>query len=348
MTNDLDIDKEYERIFGKKERSNIFGPDDDEYNNFRKEIIVSKREYNLEKTLPFNDIKVVPQHSISIQNEYHDSLNHEVSLYKSLLLGNIIAMLKNRVNTFVSETCCCHTLTSAKHLFYIKKQGVCDATGFYEEKTDSFYIGKDSLINASLAVKNTKSTIYKYREDFIYNSCVREGEYYRVLRDTKCISASNAACILLGKITMYSIWIDGEGKLLNDYYPNKFKGRKNNIDLNSSILHKFFIKRKRNSRSCNAVGYYDIKDNTFVLQSESVLSLETTSSFYYSPVGLYRRKFIEKYCTKEKNGYRLKKDIQFSSPSNAASIVLGGLSNGWNVWKDEFGNTLDSVYRNSV
>lgn len=41
----------------------------------------------------------------------------------------------------------------------------------------------------------------------------------------------------------------------------------------------------------------------------------------------------------------LGEDREFTSPSSAAVFVLGGSQNGWTEWKDDQGNTLDSVYR---
>ncbi|HIT45187.1 MAG TPA: GIY-YIG nuclease family protein [Candidatus Aphodovivens excrementavium] len=41
----------------------------------------------------------------------------------------------------------------------------------------------------------------------------------------------------------------------------------------------------------------------------------------------------------------LEQDASFPSPSAAAVFVLGGSQNGWTEWIDDFGKTLDSVYR---
>lgn len=38
-------------------------------------------------------------------------------------------------------------------------------------------------------------------------------------------------------------------------------------------------------------------------------------------------------------------DVEFASPSAAAVFVLGGSQNGWTEWVDDFGQTLDRVYR---
>jgi len=43
--------------------------------------------------------------------------------------------------------------------------------------------------------------------------------------------------------------------------------------------------------------------------------------------------------------YIFSKDYTFTSPSQADCIIIGKSSNGWKVWKDENGNTLDSLIR---
>ena len=44
---------------------------------------------------------------------------------------------------------------------------------------------------------------------------------------------------------------------------------------------------------------------------------------------------------------RFSRDHVFSSPSTAASVVVGGSSNGWREWKDDKSRTLHDVYRAS-
>lgn len=43
--------------------------------------------------------------------------------------------------------------------------------------------------------------------------------------------------------------------------------------------------------------------------------------------------------------YYLTKSLAFKTPSGAGSFVLGGSRNGWVVWKNQDGKTLDEVYR---
>ena len=47
----------------------------------------------------------------------------------------------------------------------------------------------------------------------------------------------------------------------------------------------------------------------------------------------------------EGESYRLKKSMSFSSPSYAASFVLGSSANGWIEWKNKDGKTLDELFR---
>jgi len=58
---------------------------------------------------------------------------------------------------------------------------------------------------------------------------------------------------------------------------------------------------------------------------------------------------VEKEILKEKNGvYVFQEDFTFSSPSTAASVVLGRSVNGWTKWKIQDGETvrtLDAVIR---
>ena len=43
--------------------------------------------------------------------------------------------------------------------------------------------------------------------------------------------------------------------------------------------------------------------------------------------------------------YKLTVSVSFSSPSSAATCILGGSNNGWTEWKDKDGKTLDELYR---
>lgn len=60
-----------------------------------------------------------------------------------------------------------------------------------------------------------------------------------------------------------------------------------------------------------------------------------------------QRKIAEKNgdVVKENSRYILKKSLSFSSPSTAASFVLGTSANGWTEWKNKEGKTIDEIFR---
>ena len=64
----------------------------------------------------------------------------------------------------------------------------------------------------------------------------------------------------------------------------------------------------------------------------------------YSAAGITRRYILDKFCAKEGRGYRLRRDQVCDSPSAAAALVMGGSTNGWDVWKDVNGRSLGMIY----
>lgn len=109
--------------------------------------------------------------------------------------------------------------------------------------------------------------------------------------------------------------------------------------------HIFYINEDRTPfHQCNATGRYDPLAKCFVLLKGSLLSLDVDSSFRYSAGEMQRRIFIQKNCIKKGDGFYLKKDTICSTPSQAASFVLGKVANGKDEWIDNAGNTFGEVY----
>lgn len=109
--------------------------------------------------------------------------------------------------------------------------------------------------------------------------------------------------------------------------------------------HIFYINVERVPfHQCNAIGRYNPLEKCFVLLQGSLLSLDVDSSFRYSEGEMQRRLFIQKNCIRKDDGFYLKKDAIFSSPSQAASYVLGRVANGKDEWIDDVGNTLGEIY----
>ena len=61
-----------------------------------------------------------------------------------------------------------------------------------------------------------------------------------------------------------------------------------------------------------------------------------------------RENLLQEYTTVDGDKLVMISDKTFSSPSTAADFCIGSSNNGWLVWKDKEGNTLDSVYRKQL
>lgn len=93
----------------------------------------------------------------------------------------------------------------------------------------------------------------------------------------------------------------------------------------------------------DARGVYN--EEGFVVLKGSIARQETTSSSH-DTVGPKREEMIGSgLLTRTPQGYRFERDVIFSSPSAAASLVTGGSANGWIEWRNARGQTLDDVYR---
>jgi hypothetical protein len=57
---------------------------------------------------------------------------------------------------------------------------------------------------------------------------------------------------------------------------------------------------------------------------------------------------LQEYAALDGDKLVLTSDITFSSPSTAADFCIGSSNNGWLVWKDKEGKTLDSKYRKQL
>jgi len=97
------------------------------------------------------------------------------------------------------------------------------------------------------------------------------------------------------------------------------------------------------SKDADAVGEYT--EEGFIVNKGSKSNIKETPSIQQS-IKTFRANLIEKGILKEENGvYVFQEDFTFSSPSMAASVVLARTANGWKLWKDKDGKTLDDIVR---
>ncbi len=92
-----------------------------------------------------------------------------------------------------------------------------------------------------------------------------------------------------------------------------------------------------------AKGIGQITNEGFVVRKGSVAANSVTASFPKSMMNL-RENLIVEEIIKETNGeFHFQKDYLFSSPSAAASIIMGRSANGLHEWKSVDGRVLKSL-----
>lgn len=110
--------------------------------------------------------------------------------------------------------------------------------------------------------------------------------------------------------------------------------RKETVHIEGSAL---FHTRKNGVR---ATGRYDSTTGRFTVLAGSEVALDRTIIKNQS-AAIARKRFFGELTDKE----NLPEDIVLASPSAAAVFVLGGSQNGWTEWINDYGQTLDYVYR---
>ena len=103
--------------------------------------------------------------------------------------------------------------------------------------------------------------------------------------------------------------------------------------------HLFYTK----GRGCNAKGFYS--SDGFTVLKGSIVAKTMVPSFNWKEK---REKMFQDYTSNDNGILVLTSNKTFSSPSTAADFCIGSSNNGWLVWKDKDGNTLDSVYRKQL
>lgn len=96
-------------------------------------------------------------------------------------------------------------------------------------------------------------------------------------------------------------------------------------------------------RGCDAKGFYN--SNGFTVLKGSVISPSSVPSLKWSDK---RQKMLTEYTIEESGKCIMTSDKTFASPSTAADFCIGSSNNGWMVWRDIDGNTLDSIYRKQL
>ncbi len=89
----------------------------------------------------------------------------------------------------------------------------------------------------------------------------------------------------------------------------------------------------------------DLTEDGFVIFKDSRAAAEVVSSFGNWAARKRDELIADSSLVVDGTSLRFTRDVICSSPSGASSIVLGRNSNGWVMWKDQRGRTIDELYR---
>lgn len=330
MAEEFDINEEYEKIFGKERRENLFSLDDEEYRTIRQSIIDSQRMFNTRNKLPFEGI---------------------------ILLSYDEYQRKEVIKEFEKQ---------GHRIFYIEKSEgqkcIVYAAAYFDVKASEFYVLRNSFCKNSAYYRRLVNR-HKIKKCSDFEE--RDGLLYQKI-DICYKSASLAASCFLGMKTDFRVWKDELGKSLDAYF-EKYKvddidelEEMTFLDDSPSTIcvhnvyntvkrvnpnHIFHINNELVSKEdYRAKGCYFPASKHFMLKAGSTLSLECTLEYANTIEGRKREKFIKQFCIKDNIGYRLKSDQFVESPCIAADYVIGDFVDGWTLWKDDQGKNLKSFY----
>lgn len=364
---DLDINAEYERLFGTVPKKLLF--DDEEYAILRKEVdqsnvsvppsllesIVLSKTMNTEYRIPIS----IAQHWSQI-NVNLPFCGVEIVPYRVYAFNNKIVPQKQQY----------------RNLFFVNSVGdggrvIAQAAAYYVAQTDSFVVIKGSWFKE----KSYSKTLIDYNQDILSDAFDIDGGVYYARKDLVFDSAALAASIFLGKRADSSEWVRGNGQVLNKVYsrfrspdtlendkrffpgyvPKVDPGQPSASDIlgllkkviqtksttNESALqvskHRLFFIKDEN---CNASGYYNTDDNYFYVCKGSKVASEGL-------VDDKRERFLANACQLSGATYVVIKEAKCRNAAAAAYYVTGKKLTH-TAWRDERNRYLTNYYSREI
>ncbi len=228
----------------------------------------------------------------------------------------------------------------------LKKPGIYLLFGKDENNNDLIYIGEAENIferlkqhlaqkdfwNETIAFiskdENLNKAHIKYIESRLYNVAKKTNRYLIKNSSKPTQSAISEADKAEMEEFIANIFL-----LTNTLGHKVFEAlTENNLNQSKKI---FQIKA---ARGANAKGIPT--SNGFVVLKNSEIANSTVPSYTQSLLKLRNKLIDEKIIIKQNNKFVFEKDYEFSSPSTAASIIMGRRANGLTEWKLKNGKTL--------
>ena len=235
MNQPTTIDQEYEQLFGKAKQVQLLDYGIEEYEMFKEtvlqqQILPRRLQLRLKSGDVFDNISIVSNEKeralralfsalYNIKQPWRKPKKTTIRPSKANLKAK--PLIKSETQPKKRRRLVGEKNTSVP-TFFIKVEGKCSASGFYNETDNHFYIKQKSLVSNTFDTLLGDSPIQPVWKKFIDNDCSQFGSYCVVEHDVKFPKASLAATFVLGRAANNAYWRDENGLFLKDYYPERF------------------------------------------------------------------------------------------------------------------------------
>ncbi|SET02277.1 protein of unknown function [Methanococcoides vulcani] len=210
----------------------------------------------------------------------------------------------------------------------------------------SVYVGESEVLLTRLNKHNKEKDFWNQAICFVSEKNNLNKAHIKYLENHACNEAKK-----VNKCTLENSNNPTQSSLTNqdrDFVLRIFEDLKIII---ATLGYPIFEQTKRNKKNIyyykgkDAEGEGEYTEEGFIVNKGSKSNVDEAPSIHSSIKSL-RENLVEKGILREENGlYIFQEDFTFSSPSTAACVLLGGSTNGWRVWKDKHGKTLDKIIR---
>ena len=327
------IHEEYERLFGKARRVNLF--DTDEEN------------------------EVLHQHILA-QLYTRNSCSHTLLFDEQNVETFRVFALNKAVNDAGAQ---------GYHIFWLRtSQNNCDAAGYYDEKNGTFTILRFSKISEQEIFDSESLTQQIQRKNILKMKIgIDKLEGLYLIENVVCNNPRISATIVTGRSASIDLWKDNNLNTLEQVYPQinshnlienelmaiifsleqnarKVEHARNNVIISKEHKAQYFLKI---SGIVKAMGYYEPSNGHFFILKNSLLSISNNPGFNNTQLGKNRTKAVETHCMFYKKYYRVTDEIECENASIAASYVIGDNAQYF-MWKDACGVTLKNDHPATV
>lgn len=255
--------------------------------------------------------------------------------------------------SFISNRTCCVYVVPRSNLSYLKTQEKLHKPAFYillgedESAKPKAYIGETENFKERVKDHEDKKDFWQKALIFVSKDEDMTKADVQYLEHRAVLEAQKANTFVLNEnkqVPKAPNLPEYQQDAMNEFFEDvkfltSFMGCNIFEIVHIKAEHLFYTK----GRGCDAKGFYN--QDGFTVLKGSVIAQNVVPSFCW---GEKRNGIIQEYAVMQGDKLIMISDCTFTSPSTAADFCIGSSNNGWIVWKDKEGKTLDSVHRKQV